>query len=128
MSRKTAWMPAAMAAGLLLVVARGGSAQLVGVDISGTWVLNPDRSDNPRDVIRKKMQEMHGHGGQGGGPPEGGGGPGGGGWGGGAGTVMADGAAEMVTATKAVAARRMATNAAPMHNRACTRWTRRKNS
>jgi hypothetical protein len=54
-------------------------------NISGTWALNKDESDDPREAMQQQSGNSGGHGGGGGGVHVGmgGGGMGGGGWGGG---------------------------------------------
>ncbi len=80
------WLAALLAAAFLFLVAPRGSAQLLGIDLSGTWVINYDLSDDPHEVIQKKMREMHaGRHGFDGGMRGGGGEWGGGGWGAGPG-------------------------------------------
>lgn len=88
MTASTTWAAAFIAGGLLVASAPGAHAQLVGIDLSGTWVINAGLSDNPQEVFRKHIEEMRaqgrGPGGEGG--ERGGGGEGGeGGWGGGGG-------------------------------------------
>jgi hypothetical protein len=66
------WALCAIVGASLLIPARGRTENN-GVNIAGTWILNVDLSDNPRDVMRKKMEESRGSGGgMRGGPPGGG--------------------------------------------------------
>lgn len=83
MSPRRQWVLAAVVGALLLAArseARAGDA----VDISGVWILNAELSDDPHEIMQKKMEEMRerhgGYGGPGGfrgGGPPGGGHPGG---------------------------------------------------
>jgi hypothetical protein len=58
---------------------KASDAPSPGVDLSGTWVLNTELSDDPKEVMKERMQSMRAHGGPGGrgsrpgGPPPGGG-------------------------------------------------------
>lgn len=71
-------------------VANAGDAATDGIDLSGTWILNEELSDNPQEIMQKRMESMRppsggpggmpgggGPGGMPGGPPPGGGGRGG---------------------------------------------------
>ena len=75
---------AVLAAGFLMSTAQAGAGENLSIDLSGTWRINDDLSDDPREVLQKKMEEMGGgrsdgsRGGRGGG----GGHKGGGGYGG----------------------------------------------
>lgn len=75
--------PLIVVAGLLAAsVAYAGDVVTSGIDLSGTWVLNKELSDNPQEVMKKRMESMRPPGGGGPGgmrPPGGGGGMGGGG-------------------------------------------------
>lgn len=75
--------PLIVVAGLLTAsVAYAGDVVTNGINLSGTWVLNKELSDNPQEVMKKRMESMRPPGGGGPGgmhPPGGGGGMGGGG-------------------------------------------------
>lgn len=82
MSNITKWIQiVAFSSGLGLVAVRGASPETPSsVDLSGTWVLNEALSDDPRDVMQKRMEAGRrggygrgGHGGPPGGPPPDGG-------------------------------------------------------
>ncbi|HET6350242.1 MAG TPA: hypothetical protein VFH88_14280, partial [Candidatus Krumholzibacteria bacterium] len=70
MSKRSLWILAAAGIALAFGHVRTGHAQS-GVDLSGTWVLNKDLSDDPQAMMQKRRQSMR--------PPGEGGGPGGGG-------------------------------------------------
>ena len=68
----------ALAIGSLLGAFTGASGGDMSIDISGKWRINKDLSDDPREVMKKKMEELRREhsgppvGGMGGGPPGGG--------------------------------------------------------
>ena len=85
---------AALAGAILVTTGARGEEPGTGIDISGTWILNKDLSDDPRDIMEKRREEAMQQGnksrirsmrdGAGGGGFGGGGMPGGPGGGGGA--------------------------------------------
>jgi hypothetical protein len=75
--RTRPWAQAVLASTFLLLAATAGRAGEAAVDISGTWVLNAELSDDPREVIQARMEKMRGRGygnpgGSSGGGPSGG--------------------------------------------------------
>jgi hypothetical protein len=74
---------AVLAVGLLLIPSPTAAGEMSSVDISGRWRINDNLSDDPREVMQQKKQEMRASRGAGGGLEGGRGGRGGGGFGGG---------------------------------------------
>ncbi len=64
------------AVGLLIISPAAGAKEQSSIDLSGNWRINDDLSDDPREVMQKKMEEMRrfrrgrsgNYGGGGGGP------------------------------------------------------------
>lgn len=63
---------ALLAAVTLTLPATRAQTQLLGTDLSGTWVLNEALSDDPKEVLEKKRDELRARGGSPGGGSRGG--------------------------------------------------------
>ncbi|HEU4365481.1 MAG TPA: hypothetical protein VFT13_08450, partial [Candidatus Krumholzibacteria bacterium] len=48
---------AALAGAILVTTGASGEEPGTSVDISGTWILNKDLSDDPREIMEKRREE-----------------------------------------------------------------------